>query len=98
MKVIADLFVIGDIGLRAVSKLLKEPCGKIGREINPHVMSRVEFLKRRAEKDHFMTRVLESPIIMIIGDENDLKKLSLIKRQIKEIGEQSLLSRLDVRL
>lgn len=70
-----DLFVIGDIGLRAVSKLLQEPCGKIGREINPHVMSRAEFVKRMHEKDRFVTRVLESPILMIIGNENELRKL-----------------------
>lgn len=70
-----DLFVIGEVGLRAVSKLLKEPCEKIGREINPHVMCRAEFVKRRNEKDHFVTRVLESPIVMIIGNENELKKL-----------------------
>lgn len=70
-----DLFVIGDIGLRAVSKLLQEPCGKIGREINPHVMNRAEFVKRRTEKDHFVARVLETPILMIIGDENELRKL-----------------------
>lgn len=70
-----DLFVVGDIGLRAVSKLLKTPCEKIGREINPHVMNQADFIKRRIEKDHFVTRVLESPIVMIIGNENELKKL-----------------------
>jgi len=70
-----DLFVVGDIGLRAVSKLLKTPCEKIGREINPHVMNQTDFIKRRTEKDHFVTRVLESPIVMIIGNENELKKL-----------------------
>lgn len=70
-----DLFVIGDIGLRAVSKILKEPCEKIGREINPHVMNQAEFIKRKQEKDHFVTRILESPILMIIGNENELKKL-----------------------
>jgi hypothetical protein len=67
--------VIGEVGLRAVSKLLKEPCEKIGREINPHVMCRAEFVKRRNEKDHFVTRVLESKKTMIVGNEDDLIKL-----------------------
>jgi len=58
-----------------VSRILKGPCDKIGREINPHVMSRAEFVKRRTENDHFVTSVLESPILMLIGEENELKKL-----------------------
>jgi len=70
-----DLFVIGDVGLRNVSRILKGPCDKIGREINPHVMSRAEFVKRRTENDHFVTSVLQSPILMLIGEENELKKL-----------------------
>lgn len=70
-----DLFVVGDIGLRTVSKILKVPCEKIGREINPHVMSRAEFIKRKIGRDHFLTRVLESTIVMIIGNEHELKEL-----------------------
>jgi len=70
-----DLFVVGEISLRNVSRLLKEPAEKIGREINPHIMSPAEFIKRKIEKDHFVTSVLESPILMIIGNEHDLKKL-----------------------
>lgn len=70
-----DLFIIGDIGLRALSRLLKEPAQKMNREINPHVMTLGEFIKRKNEKEHFVTTVLESPRIMIIGNENDLAKL-----------------------
>jgi uncharacterized protein len=70
-----DLFIIGDIGLRAVSKLIKEPSRQINREINPHIMSVEEFTKRKIEREHFVTRVLESPRLMIIGNEDDLAKL-----------------------
>lgn len=70
-----DLFVIGDIGLRELSKLLKEPIAKIGREINPNVMTIKEFAKRKNEKEHFVTRVLETKKIMIIGNEDELRKL-----------------------
>ena len=70
-----DLFIIGDIGLRAVSKLLKEPTHKINREINPHAMTIEEFIKRKNEKEHFVATVLISPKLMIIGNENDLAKL-----------------------
>lgn len=70
-----DLFIIGNIGLRAVSKLLKEPGQKISREINPHTMTIEEFIRRKNEKEHFVASVLESPKLMIIGNEDDLAKL-----------------------
>ncbi len=70
-----DVFVIGDISLRKLSKLMKEPCLTIGREINPYVLTKKEFIKRKEEKDYFVTRVLESPIIMIKGKEDDIERM-----------------------
>ncbi len=70
-----DLFIIGDIDLRNLSALLKEPGLKIDREINPHIMTVNEFIKRRNGKDHFITHILESSKIFIIGSENDFRKL-----------------------
>lgn len=40
-----DLIVIGDIGMRGVSKLLSGGQEKVGREINPHVFTEEEFKK-----------------------------------------------------
>jgi predicted nucleotidyltransferase len=70
-----DLFIIGDIGLRSLSKLLKEPGSKISREINPHIMSIDEFTNRKKEKEHFVMRVIESPKIFIIGREHEFARL-----------------------
>lgn len=70
-----DLFVIGSPGLRQVCGLLKKPAELIGREINPHVMSLEEFIKRRKDGDHFVTSVVESPVQMIVGEEDELRKL-----------------------
>jgi len=70
-----DLFIIGDISLRSLSKLLKEPVQRIGREINPHIMTREEFVRRKNEKEHFVTTILESPKLMIKGNENELARL-----------------------
>jgi predicted nucleotidyltransferase len=70
-----DLFVIGDIGLRALSKLLREPCRQIGREINSHVMTREEFIERKTAKEHFVAGIVESPKLMIIGDEDGFGRL-----------------------
>jgi DNA-binding transcriptional ArsR family regulator len=67
-----DLLVVGDIGLREVTKLLSGAAGKVGREINPHVFTPVEFLRRKRASDHFLKSVLSEPRIFIIGDEHEL--------------------------
>jgi len=70
-----DLFVISDISLRAVIKLLKEPGAAIGREINAHVMTEKEFIARKKQKEHFVSHVLASPKLMVKGTEDELKGL-----------------------
>jgi len=71
-----DLMVGGDIGLRKLTALLMDVSGKIGREINPHIFSEKEFVKRKKGRDHFLNQVLESPKIFIIGTENDLAEMA----------------------
>lgn len=71
-----DLMVIGDIGLRKLTGQLMDVSGKIGREINPHVFSEKEFIKRKRGQDHFLNQVLESPKIFIIGTEHELAEMA----------------------
>jgi uncharacterized protein len=71
-----DLFIIGQLGMRAVSTLLSGVAEKIGREINPHVMTSDEFKKRRKAKEHFITSVIKSPRIFVFGTEDDLKTMA----------------------
>jgi DNA-binding transcriptional ArsR family regulator len=70
-----DLMVIGDVGLRTLSGWLSGVSEQIGREINPHVMNRAEFRKRKQSRDHFITRVLESEKLFIKGSEHDLEAM-----------------------
>lgn len=70
-----DLFVVGNIRLRGLSKLLKKPSEQLSREINSHIMTQEEFNKRILQKEHFVTRVMESPKHMIIGKEDELRRL-----------------------
>ena len=67
-----DLLVIGDIGLRDVSKLLSGMANKVGREINPKVFRPNEFRRHKRTGDHFLVRVLAEPRIFVIGNENEL--------------------------
>jgi predicted nucleotidyltransferase len=68
-----DLMVIGALGLRDLSGLLSGIEEKIGREINPYVLQRDEFRRRVRTKEHFVSRVMESPKIFIIGSQHDLE-------------------------
>jgi predicted nucleotidyltransferase len=71
-----DLMVVGDIGLRKLTGLLMDVSGKIGREINPHVFSEKEFVKRKKDQNHFLNQVLEAPKIFIIGTEHELAEMA----------------------
>lgn len=70
-----DLFVIGNVGLRKISEMLSGVTEKIGREVNPHVMSRDEFQKRLKSSEHFISSIIKSPKLFIIGTEHDLETM-----------------------
>jgi predicted nucleotidyltransferase len=70
-----DLMVLGTVGLRTVTKLLTGVSETLGREINPHVLTTKEFVQRQRAQDHFISSVLTSPRLFIIGSENELAKL-----------------------
>jgi DNA-binding transcriptional ArsR family regulator len=67
-----DLMVIGTVGLRTLSGWLSGVTEQIGREINPHTMNVEEFRRLQKRGDHFLSNVLESPKLFIVGKENDL--------------------------
>ena len=70
-----DLMVIGMIGLRQLSKRLSGLEAKLGREVNPHVLTPEEFARRADERDHFITSVLGAPRLFVIGGEDELRGL-----------------------
>ena len=70
-----DLMVIGTIGLRSLSSRLAGVSEQIGREINPHALSIEEFRRRKQNGNHFLSNVLASPKLFILGSENDLEAM-----------------------
>ncbi|HEV8131524.1 MAG TPA: nucleotidyltransferase domain-containing protein [Acidobacteriota bacterium] len=70
-----DLMVIGTISLRQLGKLLSGVATKLGREVNPHVLTPEEFVKRRKARDHFITTVLSQPRLFVTGSEDELKAM-----------------------
>ncbi len=70
-----DLMVIGQLGLRDLSRLLSGIEEKIGREVNPHVLRQEEFKKRVRAREHFVSSVMETPKIFIIGAQRELEAM-----------------------
>jgi predicted nucleotidyltransferase len=71
-----DLFIVGQVGLKEISKLLTPLAKKLQKEINPVVYTNAEFSKKILLKDHFLMSVLNSKKLWIIGDENELGKIA----------------------
>lgn len=71
-----DLMVIGNVALEHMITHLKEPEEILGREINPSLYERREIRKRLRDKEPFISRVMREPKIMLIGDEDGLRKLA----------------------
>jgi DNA-binding transcriptional ArsR family regulator len=70
-----DLFLIGEVGLRRAVKSLSTAVARIGREINPHVMTREEFSRKLRRGDHFVSSVMRSKKTFVIGNEDELTRL-----------------------
>src|SRR5229473_886799 len=56
-----DLMVITPLGLRRIARMLAHVGEELGREINPHVMAREEFARRKRSGDHFVSSLLDAP-------------------------------------
>jgi predicted nucleotidyltransferase len=67
-----DLMVIGSVSLRKLSERLAPVEARIGREINPHVLTPREFASRQHRREHFVTSVLGSRRIFVIGSDDVL--------------------------
>ena len=70
-----DLMVIGSLGLRELTSMLSGVSEEIGREVNSHVMTEVEYKKRLKARDHFVTNVLDGPKMFIVGAEDDFEAM-----------------------
>ncbi len=59
--------IIGDISLLEVIKALASAQGKLGREINPVVMTADGFASQAEKKERLISRVMEEPKIFLIS-------------------------------
>jgi predicted nucleotidyltransferase len=67
-----DLMVVGAISPSELALPLRRARESLGREINPTVYTPAEFRKKRAARDPFLTRVLDSPRLVVLNIGNEL--------------------------
>jgi uncharacterized protein len=71
-----DLFVVGDIGLDELVSALSNVEQAIGREINPTLFSVAEFKTKWSEKNHFIRSMANTEKELVIGSEDEFKRLA----------------------
>jgi len=71
-----DLMVVGNLGLRHLTKMLSGLSDRLHREINPHCLSEQDFIKRKNDGEPFINRICEESRLFIIGDENDFEAMA----------------------
>src|SRR5262245_36427939 len=68
-----DLLVVGDdLEYADVYPVLEKAERRLGRPVNPTVMSRAEWQQKRARRDSFAARVAAQPKLFVIGSEDAL--------------------------
>lgn len=71
-----DVMLVGNLGFADAVSVLHPVQATLQREINPVVYSLEEFRRRAASHDSFIQEVLSQPKLFVVGDENELGKLT----------------------
>lgn len=69
-----DLFVVGSADEDELVKVVLRVEKKIRREVNYILWNKALFLKR-TRKHHLLNEIAKNPVIMLVGDEDELKKI-----------------------
>lgn len=71
-----DILIVGPVPFRHIVGALQETQEIIGREINPTVYPVEEFRKKMRQNRHFVRSILERPVIFLMGDYEDIRRLA----------------------
>jgi predicted nucleotidyltransferase len=66
-----DLFIVSELSGLKLAELLGQVQNEIGRSINISQFTPAEYDLRKSQNDHFITRVLEGPKIIVFGLKNE---------------------------
>jgi predicted nucleotidyltransferase len=68
-----DLMVVGDVTFGEVVDALRRSEERLGREVNPAIYPPGEFRTKLASGHHFVTSVLKSPMLFVVGGRDELE-------------------------
>ena len=71
-----DVLIIGSVSFTDVIKAFAPTHARLGREVNPVVMPKNDFLKKHAQGERFVARVMKEPKLFLTGTVNDIGKLA----------------------
>lgn len=71
-----DVMLVGSLSFADAVQVLHPVQATLQREINPVVYSLEEFRRRAASDDSFVREVLAKPKLFVVGNENELRKLT----------------------
>lgn len=71
-----DVMLVGKLGFADAVQVLHPVQATLQREINPVVYTLKEFHRRAASDDSFIREVLSRPKLFVVGNENELRKLT----------------------
>ena len=71
-----DVMVVGSVGLSDLAVSLRSLEERLGRAVNPAVYTSDEFAKRFRAGNHFLTSVLKTELLFILGNPDDLARLT----------------------
>jgi DNA-binding transcriptional ArsR family regulator len=71
-----DLMVVGTVSPVQLAQPLRDAHELLGRAVNPTVYTPAEFDKKLKAKDHFLTRVLDKSKLFVIGNQDELGKIT----------------------
>jgi predicted nucleotidyltransferase len=71
-----DVMLVGSLGFAEAVQVLHPVQATLQREINPVVYTLKEFRRRAASDDSFIREVLSRPKLFVVGNENELRKLT----------------------
>jgi predicted nucleotidyltransferase len=71
-----DLLVVGSVPFADVVEACHAGTQRLGREVNPVVMTKAAFQDKYRKSDRFISRVAKEPKIFVIGDASDFATLA----------------------
>lgn len=74
-----DVIVVGDVSFGEVATALHTAQEALHREVNPVVYSATEFRKKLRAGHHFLTAILDTQRIFLVGGEHELAGLGAIE-------------------